>query len=117
MSVEENKVIIRHVWDELNKGNLAVIDESFADSFVRIDHFGKKMDRQGYKNLSAMIIKNMPDFHITVEDMVAEGDKVAFRMTITGTYNGKRSITKETYFAALDNGKIIEYVNLNRMLD
>ena len=114
MSVEENKATIYHIWDELNRGNLAVIDECFADNFVRYAHDGKTMDRQGYKNFGAMISKNMPDFHVTVDDMVAEKDKVAFRMTITGTLNNKRSITKETYFARFENDKIVEYVNLNR---
>jgi predicted ester cyclase len=126
MSVEENKGIILHIWNECNRGNLAVIDECFADNFVRYAHDGTTMDRAGYRKMSAMILKNMPDCHVTIDDMVAEGDKVAFRITITGTETGgwgnmpptnKRTVTKETYFARLENGKIVEYVNLNRMLN
>jgi hypothetical protein len=49
--------------------------------------------------------------------MVGEGNKVAFRMIMTGISDGKAFTAKETYFTAFDNGKIIEYVNLNRMLD
>jgi predicted ester cyclase len=114
MSVEENKATIRHVWDEVNKGNLTVIDECFADNFVRIAHDGKTMDRQGYKNMSSFILKNTHDLRITVDDMVGEGDKVAYRMTLTGTNSGKQVVFSETYFARFENGKIIEYVNLNR---
>jgi predicted ester cyclase len=75
---------------------------------------------------TCMIIKNMPDCHITVDDMVAEGDKVAFRITITGTETGgsgnmpptnKRTVVKEAYFARLKTGKIVEYVNLNRQIE
>jgi ketosteroid isomerase-like protein len=117
MSVEENKALIRRVWDELNKGNLEILDECFDDNFVRIAYDGKKMDKQGYRNMSAFILKNSPDTQIILDDMVGEGDKVAFRMTITGSSNGKPFTAKETYFASLDSGKIVEYVNLNRMLD
>ena len=117
MSVEDNKAVIRHVWDEVNKGNLTVIDECFADNFMRIAHDDKQMDRQGYKNMSAFILKNSPNLHVVIDDMVGEGNKIAFRMTMTGNSNGKPYTAKETYFATLDNGKIIEYVNLNRMLD
>jgi predicted ester cyclase len=117
MSVEENKATILHMWEELNQGNLTVLDECFADNFVRYAHDGKTMDKQGYRNFCAMIIKNMPDFNVTIDDIVAEKNKVAFRMTITGTFNGKRSITKETYFARFEGNKVVEYVNLNRQLD
>jgi hypothetical protein len=37
MSVEENEATIRRIWDECNRGNLDVIDQCFADSFVRYD--------------------------------------------------------------------------------
>ncbi len=89
MSVEENKATIRRIWDECNRGNLTVIDECFADDFVRYDHFGKTMDRAGYKRMCAWILKSSPDFHVTVDDMVGEGDKVAFRITLTGTNRGQ----------------------------
>ena len=123
MSVEENKATIRRVWDECNKGNLSVIDECFADNFVRYDHFGKTMDRAGYKRMSAFILKSSPDFHVTIDDMIGEGDKVAFRMTISGTNTGAVGPTpptgkpytfKEVYFARFEGGKVAEYVNLNR---
>ncbi len=125
MSIQENKAIIRRIWDEVNKGNLGVIDEYFADNFVRHAHDMKTMDRAGYKGMSAMILKAMPDCRITIDDMVAEGEKVAFRMTVTGTDTGgwgkaaptgKPSITKETYFARFEGDKVVEYVNLNRTL-
>jgi predicted ester cyclase len=123
MSVEENKALIRRIWDECNRGNLDVIDQYFADSFVRYDHFGKTMDRAGYKRMSAWILKSSPDCHVTVDDMVGEGDKVAFRITLTGTNTvaagpapptGKPYMFKEVYFARFESGKVVEYVNLNR---
>jgi predicted ester cyclase len=113
MSVEENKATIRLVWTELMKGNLAIIDEWFADNFVRYAHDGTTMDRRGYKNYCSMINKHSP--RVTIDDMVAEGDKVAYRMTFKNS-TGKPVIS-ETYFTRFELGKITEYVNLYRMLD
>jgi predicted ester cyclase len=117
MSVEENKSIILHIWDECNRGNLNVLDECFADSFVRYAHDGTTMDKQGYKKFGTMVIKNIPDFHAVIDDILAEGEKIAFRLTITGTDHGKPFVQKETYFALIEDGKVVEYVNLNRRLD
>jgi|WetSurMetagenome_2_1015567.scaffolds.fasta_scaffold670369_1 predicted ester cyclase len=123
MSVEENKAIISRIWDECNKGNLEVIDDYFADNFVRYDHNGQIMDRAGYKRMCTFIVKSIPDFHVTIDDMIGEGEKIAFRMTLTGTNTGavgpnpptgKKVTYKEVYFARFEKGKVVEYVNLNR---
>ena len=111
MTIEYNKAIIRRVWKELMQGNLGIIDECFTDNFVRYAHDGTTMDRQGYKNYCSMINKNSP--RVTIDDMIGEGDKVAYRMTFKNT-NGK-PVIKETYFTRFENGKIVEYVNLYRM--
>ncbi len=58
-------------------------------------------------------MKNIPDFHAAIDDFVAEGDKVAMRMTITGTENRKPFVEKETYFVRFKDGKVVEYVNLS----
>jgi predicted ester cyclase len=121
MSVEENKAAISHVWNELNRGNLAVIDECFADNFVRYSQDGKTMNRETYKNnICAVLIKAVPDIHFEVEDMVAEGDKVAFRFSFGGTNPGfwtsvpagQRFLVTEVYFTRFANGKIVEFKNL-----
>ena len=116
MSVEENKATIRRILDEVNRGNLDIIDECFAANFVRYAYDGKTMDRQGYRNMAAAILKNAPDTRIVVDDMVGEGDKVAWRMTLTWTSNGKPGAAKETYFARFEGGRVVEYVNLVRFL-
>ncbi len=117
MSVEENKATIRLVWKELMRGNLEIIDECFTDDFTRYAHDGTTMDRLAYKNFGDMVLKNIPDFNAAIDEIVAEGNKVAFRMTMTGTEGGKPFVEKETYFARFEGGKIVEYVNLNRRLE
>ncbi len=42
----------------------------------------------GVKQLAAMVHVTFPDLHFTVEDMVAEGDKVVYRYTMRGTHHG-----------------------------
>ena len=91
MSVEENKAIERRFFEEVvNKGNLAVLDELLAPNFVdRSGLPGIAPDREGYKQFFAMAHSAFPDFHSTLEDMFAEGDKVVQRFTARGTHKGE----------------------------
>jgi predicted ester cyclase len=116
MSVEENKELIRLWWDEINRGNLTVIDKYFSDKFIRYAHDGTTMDREGYRKFCESIFKVSPDSKVIVDDMVAEGDKVAFRMTLSGTYNDKPNTVKEAYFARIDGGQIVEFHNIHSLL-
>jgi len=90
MSTEENKAIVRRFWEEFNKKNLAVVDELYAANFV-FHRAGMEDIRgsEGLKQYLATALTAFPDFHYTVEDMVAEGDKVVVRLTGTGTHQGE----------------------------
>ncbi len=91
MSLEENKAIELRFFEEVvNKGNLAVIDEIVATNFVQPDAApGITPDREGMKQFFAMAHSAFPDFHSTLEDMFAEGDKVVQRFTVRGTHKGE----------------------------
>lgn len=90
MSIEENKKGIRRVWEEaMNKGNLAVADEVMAANYVfhgpgGVDAKGP----EGFKQYITIYRTAFPDLHITIDDMVAEGDKVVSRITLRGTHTG-----------------------------
>lgn len=92
MSAKENKALERRLFEESNKGKaaaLAVIDETCATNFVLHDATG--MDIHGLKDLKqyeSELFSAFPDLHHTIDDMVAEGDKVAVRFTLTGTHKG-----------------------------
>lgn len=90
MSTEENKAMIRRVWEEvLNKGDLAAADELMAPNYVYHGSGGQEFKGpEGFKQLVTMFRTAFPDFRITVEDMVAEVDKVAHRATMRGTHKG-----------------------------
>ena len=91
MSVKDNKAIVRRWVDEgWNKGNIdAIADEFFAPDFIGHDFTGS--DTRGVESVKqriAIIRAVFPDFHITIEDMIAEGDMVVTRWTSRGTHKG-----------------------------
>lgn len=91
MSAEQNKALIHRMYEEVhNKGNLDVLDEITATDFI--DHNlapGLPSGLDGVKQLFTMFHSAFPDFHVTVEDMLAEGDKVVSRITMGGTHKGE----------------------------
>jgi steroid delta-isomerase-like uncharacterized protein len=89
MSAEENRALMRRFYEEvLNKGNLGFIDETFAPDYVEHAHESPSPDREGLKREMAMLRRAFPDMHVTVEDLVAEGDKAVARTTARGTHTG-----------------------------
>ena len=88
----ENKAISRRADEELfNQGNLDVADELFAPNFVYHDPAGGEEWRgpESVKRYAAMLRAAFPDLRQTVEDQVAERDKVAYRWTARGTHKGE----------------------------
>jgi steroid delta-isomerase-like uncharacterized protein len=89
MSAENKALVRRYVEEVLNNRNLDLIDKLFAPTFI--DHDTSMPDARGpagVKRLAAMVHGSFPDLHFTVEDMVAEGDKVVYRYSVRGTHQG-----------------------------
>src|SRR3972149_1052150 len=90
MSLEENKQVVRRFFDEFaNKNILSVIDEIFSPGFVMHVADGGDVGSDNAKRGYPLFREAFPDATYTLEDMIAEGDKVAFRMTIQGTHTGE----------------------------
>jgi len=89
MSISENKAIARRWSEEVwGQRNLAAIDELLAPDFTfNYASPGVASDREGYKQTVTMA--PFADTECPVEDMVAEGDKVAVRWTWRGTHRGE----------------------------
>lgn len=86
----QNKMTVRRIFDELEtQGHLAAADEIFAKDFVNRTPFGENHGPEGAKEFARMLRTAFPDLHSTVEDQVAEGDKVATRFTARGTHRGE----------------------------
>lgn len=90
MSIEENKALVaRFVREAEQDGNLALIDELLPPDFV--DHTplpGLPPTREGVKALFAALKTAFPDLVITIQEQVAEGDRVVTRKTFNGTHQG-----------------------------
>ena len=90
MSSEHNKAIAQRFYDLVwNQGNMAVADELFTPDTV--DHAsppGFPSGIAGVKQVFGMYRGAFPDLTITIEDMIADGDKVVARWTSRGTHRG-----------------------------
>ena len=114
MSTEENKAIVRRFVDEVqSKGNIDAIDELCSPEFV--NHSAPPRvpsDREGVKQVTAMFRQASPDSYFTVEDMVAEGDKVATRKTFhsthQGTFMGIPPTGQQVSFGLIDIVRIVD---------
>ena len=89
MSTEENKALVYRYCEAWNKHNVAAMEEFYAPDFVVHGPaaFGD-MDRARVKQTYTAFFPAFPDVHTTLEDVIAEGDKVVYRVTIRGTHRG-----------------------------
>lgn len=98
MSRQENVAIVNRYMEEVwNEGNLDAVDELLAEEYVHgTPPPGMRPDREGFKQYVAMMREAFPDLSQTVEDTVAEGDKVVQRWTGRGTHTGALMGTSPT---------------------
>jgi steroid delta-isomerase-like uncharacterized protein len=90
MSLDDNKALCRRIPEELwSKGDMAAADAVLCSDFVNHNPaFGHPATREGYKQTILQFRTAFPDFHMTVEDALAEGDKVVLRIRARGTQEG-----------------------------
>ncbi len=110
MPLEENKAIIRRWFEAENKKDLSQIEDIVAPDFF--DHTHQLKGVEEYKQRFNMFIKAFPDFHETIEDIIAEGDRVWVHFKFSGTHTGE-------YLGLAPTGKkiAVEVVDIFRMVD
>ncbi len=106
LMLEQNKNLFKRFVDEVfNKRNVAFIDEFLDPNLVE------------HKEDIYAFLGAFPDLHITVEDLIAEGDKIVGRVTLTGTHQGelmgipatgKKVSFSEILIVRISNGKVVE---------
>jgi steroid delta-isomerase-like uncharacterized protein len=92
MSTEQNKALARRMVEEIfNQGNISLVDDLFAPDYVERDELppGMPRDREAVKLLTPMLHSAFPDLKATINDLIAEDDKVILHMTWTGTQKGE----------------------------
>ena len=121
MSSETNKTVSRRFFEEVfSKGKLAVADEIIAKDKVHsgpANPPGLLPGLEGTKQLVTMYRNAFPDVHFTIDEQIAEGDKVMTRWTAHGTHQGelagipatgKSSTVTGISLDRIVNGKIAE---------
>lgn len=91
-ATEQNKQLIQEAIETgLNRGDMDAFDEFFGPDFIEHEELppGTPAGREGVKAATAIMRTAFPDLKITIADMVAEGDKVAVRLTWSGTQDGE----------------------------
>jgi steroid delta-isomerase-like uncharacterized protein len=90
MLVDENKASASRIWDEIwNLGALDVVDEVIAEDYVgHIPAMPEIRGADGFRQLITTYRAAYPDLHLTIEDVIASGDRVVVRWTSRGTNTG-----------------------------
>ena len=122
-SLDENKAIVQKFIKAYNERKLHLIDDFVSPDYI--DH-EKNIGREGLKQLIAMGINAFLDWYETVEDIIAEGDKVWVLLTYTGTHKGEfmglsptgnKIISKAVDIYRIVDGKLAEYWNVTDNLN
>src|SRR5262245_28806854 len=90
MSVTENKSLVRRYYEMWNRWDFALADELIAEDISFRGSLGVEVrGREGFRGYMRAVRAALPDFHNHIEELIAEGDKVAARLTYTGTHRGE----------------------------
>jgi steroid delta-isomerase-like uncharacterized protein len=119
MSTEENKAIVRRMTEEFyNQGNIEFAEHFFAHTYVHHDPASPHVrDRDGLKQVLRAFRAGCPDLHITIDELLAEGETVTKRWTYHATHTGdlsgipptdKRITMSGLELFHLEGGKIVE---------
>jgi steroid delta-isomerase-like uncharacterized protein len=117
-----NKETFGRLHDAMNSGDAEVIAKTIdevvdPDVLIRTPLPIDATGAEALKQVWAILLRAFPDLHVTVEDLIAEGDKVVIRNTVTGTHQGEymgrpptgRSITyNEIFIFRFAGGRIAE---------
>ena len=90
MSTEDNKTLVRRFYeDAFNQRNLALVDQLCSAAHVFHNPPTTLHGREEFKQLLSVYLTAFPDARFTVEDEIAEGERVASRYTFRGTHQGE----------------------------
>jgi steroid delta-isomerase-like uncharacterized protein len=115
---QKDEATLKKLVDGLSKGDPAIVDESYSPN-LRYHGNGALAgaDFKAWKDFFTAIMKAFPDVKATIDDLFSVGDKVAYRLTVTGTQKGefggipatgKKVKIRSIGIARFSGGKIIE---------
>ena len=128
MSVEGNRAIAAAMVERvMNQGDLAAAEEYYAAGYVEHDVLPPAIPPgpEGIRQLFGMLRAAFPDLHYSVDDVVAEGDKVVQRVTGSGTMRGplfgmpdtgRSASWSEIHVSRFAGGKVVEHWSVTDQL-
>jgi len=117
MSLDENKVLVRRMYEFMNKKELDSYYDLLAPDIV-FHLTTRDMSLEQNKQFDAMMLAGFPTFKMTLHNMIAEGDKVAFQVNIKMTHagpfmgvapTGKKMEITNTYIVSIVDDKVAEW--------
>jgi len=119
MSIEENKNIVRRYQKIYNSNDLEALSEVVSEDLLTPKIMpGIPAGIEGAKTAHQIMLAGFPDYQTAIDDLIAEGDTVVARITMSGTHTGsfmgipptgKRISFTGMYIARIDDGKIVEH--------
>src|SRR6266508_311582 len=119
MSIEENKNIVLRYQEIYNNNDLDRLTEVVSEDLLTPNIMpGIPRGMEGAKAAHRIMLAGFPDYQTIIDDLVAEGDKVAVRITMSGTHTGsfmgipatgKHVSFTGMYMARIVDGKIVEH--------
>ena len=88
MSVEENKALVRRIYHLVNPRDIALTYRFYAPECVFHAADGDSSVEQ-VKEFDSKVLAAFPDISYTFDEMIAEGDRVAYRVRFTATHQGE----------------------------
>lgn len=86
---EQNKAMIRQYFELHSQKDLQKIEKLWPPNHRFYFSGMPPMERNGHKQFLTTLFSAFPDIHFAIEDILAEGNKVAFRLALTGTHKGE----------------------------
>jgi steroid delta-isomerase-like uncharacterized protein len=116
---EQNKTVVRRVIDEIvNQGNVDLISELVSPQYSYFEPtVGSLRGHEGYNQIVAIYRTAFPDMTLTIDEQIAEGDKVVTRFTAEGTHHGellgvaptgKHVSVQGVVISRIEDGQIVE---------
>jgi len=116
-----NKATVIRLLDAMNTGDAELVSQTIDEVFEPDVKQHSPFEATGTQTLKEMVVARLyrafPDLHITIEDLIEEGDKVVEKDTVTGTHQGEfnglpptgRSVSyHEIFIMRFANGRIAE---------
>ena len=119
MVTDQNKAVyLRFIQEVFNEGRLDRLDQLLAPAYqIRDAPPGTPPGAEGVRQVVSMFRAAFPDLRITIEDQIAEGDKVCSRSTMRGTHKGVTFAIPATHKTIMMSGLTMVTIVDNRLVE